>query len=167
MIRQLAQCPYCQGCEIALSDSFDVIFNPGSPQPQACSHLVYVDGRYSQFELDPLPGRKTKMARMIGSTEFSWVHPSLASMANAQRIQAYLKELIEAEPGWTSAPTEEHALRHISRDQNITDEDGKVYPSWETEGAALFAPHALIFVGNLAASVGQDASGEGSPFDFS
>lgn len=50
MIRKLAQCPFCQSCEVALADSLDVTFNPDNPVQEACPHLVWVDGRYSEWE---------------------------------------------------------------------------------------------------------------------
>jgi hypothetical protein len=148
MIRQLTQCPYCQGCEIALTESLEVVFNPeGAGQP--CPHLVLVEGRYSQWGLSPLPGRKTQIARMIGSNDFSWVHPSLESREDAQDLYAFLRELATTGPGWELAPREEHTVRIISQDHTIRDKHGKSYPDWEVEGTAFFAREPEAFIAAL------------------
>ena len=52
MIRNLARCPYCGDCEIALDDNPSLVFNPGGRQ-EPCPHLAWVDGRYAQWELSP------------------------------------------------------------------------------------------------------------------
>src|SRR3954453_14173344 len=99
MIRQLAQCPYCQNCEVALTDNPEVILNPDAKPPRPCPHLIWVEGRYSQWELSPIPGRKTRIPRMIGSTEFEWQHPSLMAREDASDLRKFLKELVGANPG--------------------------------------------------------------------
>lgn len=158
MIRQLAQCPYCQNCEIALTDSLDVVFNPDSEAGQPCPHLIWLEGRYSQFALSPLPGRKTKIARMIGSNEFEWLHPDPASSADAAPLRNYLKELASAGGGWSFAPAEEHALRFMSADHKITDANGKEYPEWEVEGTVLFAADAPALLRNLPSYVERQST---------
>ena len=158
MMRQLAQCPYCQDCEVALTDSLDVVFNPDGDPPQPCPHLIWVEGRYSQWGLNPLPGRKTKIARMIGSTEFAWLAPGLVEREDAQQLRAYLKELLDAGGGWEFAPPEAHNVRRNSIDQNVTDADGKEYPSWGVEGAAVFAASPGAFIGSLPACLDRRSS---------
>jgi hypothetical protein len=167
MIRQLAQCPYCQGCEIVLTDSPEVALNPdGDGQP--CPHLVWVDGRYSQWELSSLPGRKTRIPRLIGSTEFEWLYPGLAEGEENDRLRSFLKDLASSGANWDFAPTEGHVIQPISRDQTVRGPDGKDHPSWEVEGAAVFASEAPAFVASLPAYMAQrDASWQeppGSPF---
>lgn len=151
MIRQLAQCPYCQGCEVALTDNLDIVFNPERSPSAPCAHLIWIEGRYSQWERSPLPGRKTKIARMIGSTEFEWQHPGLMSADDANAQLTYLKELVAAGAGWEFAPPAEHTVRPISLDQSTTDADGKVYPNWEIEGATVFARNAPAFMESVPA----------------
>jgi hypothetical protein len=158
MIRQLAQCPYCQNCEIALTDNLEVVFNPDQNPGQPCPHLIWTEGRYSQWESNPLPGRKTKIARMIGSTEFEWQHPSLAAQEDAGALWAYLKELVGTDAGRQSAPPEAHSVQPISRDHSITEPDGKVYPAWEIEGTALFAANAAAFMECLPACLDRQSN---------
>jgi hypothetical protein len=159
MIRQLADCPYCGGCEIALTDNPDVAINPdkaGGP----CPHLVWVAGRYSQYQLSPIAGRRTKVARMIGSTEFEWVHPDLTADDADPRLSAHLRQ-------WTAGdqlPAAAHRVQAISRDQAVTEADGRSYPSWEIEGIAVFAEDAATFLNGLEASLDRPGAG---PFDFS
>lgn len=149
MIRQLAQCPYCQSGEVALDDSMEVVLNPDDSSAPPCPHLIRVDGRYTQWGLSPLPGRKTKIARMIGSNEFEWLHPDLAARDEAQQFRSYLKELVEAGAGWQFAPAEEHTIRFISRDHKVTDASGKEYPDWEVEGTAVFVRDGKLFIQGL------------------
>ncbi len=149
MRRQLAQCPYCQNGEIALTDSLDVVFNPDANPPQPCPHLIGLEGRYSQWGLSPLPGRKTKIARMVGSNELEWQHPSLIDRDDAGPLRAYLKELVSSGGGWEFAPAEPYLVRTISLDQKVTDANGKEYPGWEIEGTALFARDPAAFIESL------------------
>jgi hypothetical protein len=141
-----------------LTDNPEVAFNPdGDAQP--CPHLVWVDGRYSQWVLSPLPGRKTRIPRMIGSTEFEWLHPDLASAEDVDRLRAFLKDLASSGPGWGFAPPATHATRPISLDQSTKGPDGKEHPNWEIEGAAVFAREAAVFVASLPGCVAdRDAS---------
>jgi hypothetical protein len=158
MIRQLAQCPYCQGCEIALTESLELAFNPESPPSRPCVHLILVEGRYSQWGLSPLPGRKTQIARMIGSNDFSWAHPGLECREDAQDLYAFLKELSTAGVGWELAPRQEHAVRIISKDHTITDAHGKSYPDWEIEGMAVFARDPEAFIAELPSCLERRSS---------
>lgn len=164
MIRQLAQCPYCQGCEVALTDSPEVTFNPGA-NPSPCPHLIWVDGRYSQWELSPLAGRKTKIPRMIGSTEFEWLHPSLAEREDLQELRTFLRDLGSSGLNWEFAPADAHSVRPISRDGTVTQE-GKVYPQWEVEGTAVFAREAATFLANLPAYVARRGAAWQEPSGF-
>jgi hypothetical protein len=151
MSRQLAECPYCQGSEITLNDNLDVAFQSAAG-PQPCPHLIWVTGRYSEWGLNTLPGRKTKIARIIGSNEFEWQHPSLIA-EDPHQLRAYLKELTSAGKGWQFAPSEEHTLRIISAEEKFTDKDGRTYPSWEAEGAAIFTGSPEVFLAALPGCV--------------
>lgn len=166
MIRPLAQCPYCRDGELALTDNLQLIFNPDKNGSPPCPHLVWVDGRYSQWELSPLPGRKTRMARMIGSTEFEWLHPSLAAREDLAALRGFLKELATQGQNWAFAPKQEHTVLTISRDQNVTDEDGRVYPSWEIEGTAVYARDAAAFASSLSTGLDQQNATWEEPSDF-
>jgi hypothetical protein len=162
IIRQLAQCPYCQGCEVALTDSPDIVFNPDAKAHQPCPHLVLVEGRYSQYTRSSLPGRQTKIARMIGSTEFEWLHAGLAAGNEANQVRSALRELTTGGGSAESALT----VIPISKDQTVT-EGGKSYPDWEIEGAAIFALDAAAFASDMLASYGPQEGEEENPFDFS
>jgi hypothetical protein len=151
MIRQLVQCPYCQACEVALTDSLDVLFNPEADPSQPCPHLIWIEGRYSQWALSSLASRKTKIAHMVGSSEFEWQRPDLFTREDAEQLRHYLKDLTNAGSGWEFAPTLEHSVRPISLDQKVTDANGREYPSWEIEGTALFAIDAEAFLASLPA----------------
>jgi hypothetical protein len=151
MIRQLAQCPYCEGCEVALTEEMELIFSPDTSPSRPCAHLVWVEGRYSQWGLSPLPGRKTKIARRIGSSEFGWQHPTLAGHDDVQELMAFLRDLLTAGGDWQFAPNETHAVRIMSADHNVTESDGRVYPDWEVEGSALFATDPARFIASLPA----------------
>jgi hypothetical protein len=154
MSRQLAQCPYCGNCDITLSDDLDVTFtSPEGPAGGPCLHLIWVEGRYSQWGLNTLPGRKTKIARMVGSNEFEWQHPGLAAAIDPEQQRAYLKELARAGSGWEFAPAEKHTVRLISVDETVTEPDGRTYPNWEVEGVALFTGDADAFLAGLASSL--------------
>jgi hypothetical protein len=106
MIRQLAQCPYCQKCEVSLDDHPRVIFNPDTPGLAPCEHLVWVDGRYSQWEPNRLG-----VNRMIGSTEFRWDHPDFGAVDGEHTLTSYLKELVSQGASWEFAPTSRFALQ--------------------------------------------------------
>lgn len=166
MIKQLAQCPYCEKCEIALSDNLQLVCNPEMSR-LPCVHLVWAEGRYSQWERRPIDGRKTKMPHMIGSTEFEWQHPLLAAHEDAAELRAFLKERVAAESDWEFMPPARHQLRSISRDQMVT-EDHCVYPDWEVEGVAVFAEDAEAFVGSLPDCIARlhQAWAEAPAFDL-
>jgi hypothetical protein len=158
MIRQLAQCPYCNHCEVALNDNPEIVFNPDGGPPGPCPHLVWVDGGYSQWELSTLPGRKTRIPRMVGLTEFEWLHPGLEGAEDADRLRAYLKDLVTSGAGWEFAPRQEHVVRSITRDQTVRGPDGRDHPSWEVEGAAVFARDAAAFVAEVPAAMARQAA---------
>jgi hypothetical protein len=154
MIRQLSQCPYCQQGEIALDDHPEVVFNPDGPRPGPCPHLVWVDGRYSQWDLDA-----HGFNRMIGSTEFRWDHPALAGVEGELPLTDYLRELAGSGPGWDFAPAQPFHARPISADQKKTDRKGKPHPVWEVDGAALFAQNPPAFVAELPACRDRQLAG--------
>ena len=157
MIRQLAQCPYCQGCEVALTDSPELVFNPGGTGGP-CPHLVWLEGRYSQWELTILPGRKTRLPRLIGSTELGWAHPALGEGEEGERAWTFLRELAGAGTGWDFAPPIAHVVQPISLDQTVKGPDGKDHPSWEVEGAVIFAQDAPAFVAAIPACLERQGS---------
>jgi hypothetical protein len=149
MSRQLAECPYCGSCEITLNDSLDVTFHSAGGSSEPCPHLVWVEGRYSQWGLNALPGRKTKIARMVGSNEFEWQHPGLTAAEDPEQQRAYLKELARAGSNWEYAPLVKHTVRLISAEETVTEPDGRTYPSCEVEGVAIFTADAQEFLAGL------------------
>ncbi len=144
MIRQLAQCPYCSKCEIALDDRPEVVFNPGGGPPGPCPHLVWLDGRYSQFEMS---AHGTN--RLIGSTEFRWDHPQFPLIDDRNPLTDYLRELVNRGASWEFAPAEPFAIRPISADEKVRDPKGREHPAWDVDGAAVFAQGAGAFVARL------------------
>src|SRR5262249_16769701 len=144
MNRQLSQCPYCQRCETALDDEPRIVFNPDAANKAPCAHLVWVDGRYSQWE-------RTRYGtnRVIGSTEFRWDHPELAATDDNAPLTDYLRDLANAGQGWPFAPSGAFAIRQISADQKATDGKGKEYTVWDIDGWALFAQDAGAFVSQV------------------
>lgn len=151
MIRQLAQCPYCNRCEIALDDAFDVACNPGAADAGPCPHLIWADGRYSQWGSSTLPGRKTKISRIIGSTEFRWNHPGLSEVPEFDRLMQYLKDLADSGKTWEFAPVVAFEVSQLSSDEKEKGPDGKEYVVWDVDGQALFAQDAAAFVAVLPA----------------
>src|SRR3954466_6513091 len=119
MIRQLARCPYCDGCEITLNDDPDLVFDPdGTGTP--CPHLAWVDGRYAQWELSP-----QGINRVIGSTEFRWDPPEPGAPERTEALLPYLKELIHQGSGWAFAPATPFALRMFSAEEKGTNPRGR------------------------------------------
>ena len=96
MIRNLAQCPYCGDCEIALDDHPSLVFNPaGSSSP--CGHLAWVEGRYSQWDLSP-----QGINRAIGSTEFRSVTVVGPDLGTADAYATAAFAMGAAGPAWTA-----------------------------------------------------------------
>ena len=157
MIRQLAQCPYCQHCEVALTDNFDLVFNPDAKPSRPCPHLIRVEGRYSQWGLNPLPGRKTKIARMVGSNEFAWQHPDLTAREDVDNCSPTSRIWSAPGPAGSSPPP-----RSIScgRFRSIRKSRRRMarYPNWEIEGTALFARDAAAFVASLPACLARQSA---------
>jgi hypothetical protein len=140
MNRQLSQCPYCQACEIALDDEPRIVFNPDAASHVPCGHLVWVDGRYSQWERT-----KYGTSRVIGSTEFRWDHPGLGGTEDNAPLTDYLRELADSGRDWPFAPSATFEVRQISADQKATDRKGKEYTVWDVDGWAIFAQNAPAF----------------------
>jgi hypothetical protein len=138
MIRNLAQCPYCKSCEIALDDRPAVVFNPdGSGQP--CPHLAWVDCRYSQWELSP-----RGIPHVIGSTDLQWGGPPSADQGTEALIP-FLKELSLQGVGWEFAPGTPFALETLSAEEKTTDAKGKTYTARDVDGSAIFAQSPAAF----------------------
>jgi hypothetical protein len=103
---------------------------------------------------------------MIGSTEFEWQHPLLANHEDAARLRIYLKDLVGAGVNWEFAPTAAHTICPISRDETITDTNGKVHPNWEVEGTAVFAREAATFIESLPVCVARQSATWEKPSSF-
>src|SRR5437016_11666825 len=99
MNRRLAQCPYCNQCEIALDDHPALVFNPDSDSHSPCAHLAWVDGRYSQWEHTP-----QGLNHVIGSVEFRWDPSVPGAEERTNQLLPYLHELLEAGASWPFAP---------------------------------------------------------------
>src|SRR5438128_2269268 len=122
MIRNLARCPYCGGCEVALDDRPALVFNPDGP-PGPCPHLAWVDGRFAEFELN-----EHGVSHMIGSEEFRWDQPREGAEERTDLLMAYLKELLNNGPGWSFAPAEAFVVQPLSAEEKMTDAKGHVHP---------------------------------------
>ncbi len=145
MIRQLAQCPYCNSCEIGLNDHPDLVFNPESDRQAPCPHLAWVDGRYSQWDRTP------HGSRVIGSTELRWAPDEAGPEERTQQLLPYLHELLEVGPPWPYAPAEPFVLRRLNAEEQATGPDGKTYMLWDVDGGAVFAASPAAFWGAFPA----------------
>jgi hypothetical protein len=143
MIRQLARCPFCGGCEIALDDHFGLVFNPDAPA-SPCPHLAWIDGRFAEWELNAHGGNT-----LVGSTEFRWDPPEPGAAERTEELLAYLKELINNGSAWAFAPKLAFAVAALSAEEKTTDAKGHVHPRWEVDGAALFAASPMQFWAQL------------------
>lgn len=146
MIRQLAQCPYCNHCDIGLDDHPQLVFNPGSASPAPCPHLAWVDGRYSQWDHTALG-----INREIGSLEFRWDPREPGAEERTNQLLPYLHELLGAGPGWPFAPSEPFVIKVLNADEKGTDAKGKSYPIWDVDGWAIFAKNPAAFWAALPA----------------
>jgi hypothetical protein len=140
MIRRLAQCPYCHHCEIALDDRPELVFNPESDRQTPCTHLAWVDGRYSQWE-----HTAQGTDREIGSIEFRWDPDEPGAAERTERLLPYLRELLEAGPRWPYAPAEPFVISTLNADEKATDARGRTYPLWDVDGWAIFAANPAAF----------------------
>lgn len=151
MIRQLARCPYCNGCEITLNDSFEVVFNPDSHDRAPCEHLIWANGGCSQWER-MLHG----VSRVIGSTAIYWSHPCLNASGPSESLVPYMEMLVQSGKGWEFAPLEPFQIQNIN-------EEGT---TWEADGWAVFARRpgdflaAIIECRETQDGVWKDAAGQ-------
>jgi hypothetical protein len=153
MIRQLSQCPYCQKCEVALDDTPEVVFNPEVGNSQPCPHLIWVDGRYSQWELGHLG-----VPRQIGSIEFHWEHPEFSALEPAHSFAEYLRELVNSGKDWGFAPSVPFEIKEMWADEKAVTPKGRSYSAWEVDGHALFAQNAQAFLAALPACLQQQSA---------
>jgi hypothetical protein len=145
MIRQLSQCPYCKRCEVALDDHPEIVFNPDGPDQAPCEHLIWVDGRYSQWQLSHLG-----VNRVIGSTEFRWDHPDLGAVDGEHHLTSYLKELVNSGPAWEFAPAAVCDVKQINAEEKAPGpKKGKEHTVWDIDGWALFAQNSAEFLAQL------------------
>lgn len=139
MIRNLAQCPYCKNCEIALDDKPALVFNPGAAG-HPCAHLAWVDCRYSQRELSP-----QGTTRVIGSTDLQWGAPATFDAERLEALTPYLKELARQGATWAFAPNVPLAQEALSHEEKATGARGKSYTAVEVDGTAVFAQEPAAF----------------------
>jgi hypothetical protein len=144
MIRQLAQCPYCHTCEIALDDDQQAVFNPGTDSTAPCAHLLWMLGRYVAWDHGP-----TGVPRVAWSMEFRWDHPNLAAADFEGHLREYLAELANSGKGWEFAPAERFDVVALSADEKAVDPRGKPYLRWEVDGTGLFAAAPAAFLAAL------------------
>src|SRR5262249_22679237 len=144
MIRQLSQCPYCQRCEIALDDHPELVFNPDTPGGAPCEHLVWVDGRFSEWEAAAHGAN-----RVIGSTEFRWDHPTCSAVDPQAQLTDYLKELVNSGKAWDFAPADPFEIQTITAEEKAVDARGKERTVWDVDGWAIFARDAPAFAARL------------------
>jgi len=154
MNRQLSQCPYCQSCEIALDDEPRIVFNPDAPNQGPCVHLVWVDGRYSQWERT-----RHGVNRVIGSTEFRWDHPGLGATDDNAPLTDYLRELADSGPGWAFAPAGPFEIKQISAEQKAAGPNGKEYTVSDVDGWAIFACDVGAFVAQVPQCLQRQLAG--------
>ena len=143
MIRNLARCPYCGGCEVALDDSPELVFSPGAGDTP-CAHLAWVDGRYSQWERSA-----QGIDRVIGSTEFRWAPPGESPGDGEEGMVPYLNELLNGGPGWAFAPPGPFAPRPLNAEERATDGKGKSHLVWDVDGWAVLAQDPAGFWAQL------------------
>jgi hypothetical protein len=145
MIRNLARCPYCGGCEIALDDRPALVFNPNSPSAP-CPHLAWVDVRFAEFTVN-----ERGADHMIGSEDMTWAPDSSMDEELAKDVHAFVRELLINGPTWAFAPAETFAILPLSAEEKKTDAIGHVHPVWEVDGSAIYAADAQAFWAALPA----------------
>jgi hypothetical protein len=146
MIRQLAQCPYCRRCEIALDDNPQIVFNPDEREHEPCPHLALVDCSYEERERD-----RQGVERVIGSTELRWSPDLPESDKGVQQFEPYLHELLEAGPDWEFAPQMTFAVQPMNAESTAHDVNGVRYTAWVVNGWSLFASDLASFWSALPA----------------
>jgi hypothetical protein len=144
MIRQLAQCPFCNHCELALDDNPQLVFNPDDARHLPCPHLTFVDGGYEQRERD-----KRGVEHVVGSTEFRWLSNSTDNEDRIGPIEPYLRELLETGPGWEFAPPVRFVVQRLSAEGQAQDVKGAGYTAWEANGYSVFAENPAAFWAEL------------------
>jgi hypothetical protein len=137
MTRQLAQCPFCKKCNLALDDRPQLVFEPGG---SPCAHVAWVDGRYSQWERTP-----HGTDRVIGSTEFRYAPPAAGDYDQQQELLPYLQELAQQGPAWPFAPSVPLAIQPLSAEEKSTDAKGRSHTLWDIDGVTIFAQDAAAF----------------------
>lgn len=145
MIGNLARCPYCGTCEVALDDTPAVVFNPGG-DPRPCAHLAWIDGRYAQWEVSP-----QGIDHLIGSTEFRWNPPEPGTADRVEELLPYLKELANQGSSWAFAPPVPFTLGVLLTEEKRPDDAGRMHTLWDVDGWAIFAPDATAFWAALPA----------------
>ena len=154
MIRQLAQCPFCNGCEVALDDRPDLVFNPDGVTQIPCAHLAWVEGRYEQWGKGP-----HGVFGVIGSTEFRWDPPEPAAAERTEQLLPYLRELVNAGADWPFAPAHPFVVRLLTAEEKVTDAKGRTNPVWEVDGWAVFASDPSVFWAALPACQERQLAG--------
>ncbi len=145
MIRNLARCPHCGNCEVALDDASSVVFNPDSPS-RPCPHLAWVDGRYSQFEPSP-----QGVPHLIGSSEFRWNPPDPGTEETVAGLLPFLKELANQGQGWAFAPPVPFVLRPLTAEGQSSGSPESSSSSWDIDGCTIFAQNPMAFWAALPA----------------
>jgi hypothetical protein len=139
MIRNLAQCPYCKNCEIALDDRPDLVFNPES-SGVPCMHLAWLDCRYSQWEPS-----EHGVPRVVGSSDFNWYPPETGDEGQIESLMPYLRELANQGTAWAFAPDVPFGLETLSAEEKATDARGHSYTASDVDGCAVFAQEPAAF----------------------
>jgi len=139
VIRNLAQCPYCKNCEIALDDKPGLVFNPGAGEVP-CAHLAWVDCRSSQWERSP-----QGIPRVIGSTELNWYPASVGDAERIEELLPYLRELANQGSAWAFAPEVAFGLATLSAEEKATDAGGTSFTVGDVDGSAAFAQDLAAF----------------------
>ena len=139
MIRKLAQCPFCNACEITLDDQPSLVFNPDGP-PKPCPHLAWVEVRFAEFVVNEHGAN-----HMIGSKDMTWAPDFPMEEELAHEIHAFLNELVLNGSDWPFAPSAKFVLKPLSADEKTTDAKGHAHPVWEVDGCAIFAADSKAF----------------------
>lgn len=153
MIRNLAQCPYCKNCEIALDDKPDLVFIPGG-EDSPCAHLAWVDCRYSQWERS-----EHGVPRVIGSSEFNWYPDAAGDEEQTEPLVPYLRELANQGTAWAFAPDVPFGLATLSAEEKATDARGRSYTASDVDGCAIFAQDPAAFWAAVPACQQRQLSG--------
>lgn len=138
----LTNCPYCKSCEVGL-DELQLIFNPESETQAPCEHLVWLDGRYSDWGIS-----RHGVDHVIASSELHWEHPILSETEIDSDIarEEYFAELTQHGMEWDFAPSVPFTLVQIWDENKTTDSKGKEHADWDVDGWAIFAedPKACV-----------------------